>query len=487
MFLLEIKMDLDEIIKDAGVVSKSKLGRLVRGEYRQKMTELLKSKVNIDELNPKEMKALTTLSKGKLDELLPKPERKIKVSQHGISLRQFDNYIGGWYFDILYGRDPERTDNGPLIGIYINGNSKYCWFREMPDRTELECNRIHATFIGWCRDNKVPLIKVRSDAEKGMSNMVYVEQHVAQGEHHFLGPINGFASAVRHWIYKTYGESFIRMPRFEHFVEKVWNRDEVRGTHSTRTEMLFDRNLEEAYICKMLYYNVAKREERENLIQEGTEVEIRHTDMKQPFERRYGRLIHGKYKVVSTDDKNYVEAEDERGERQKFYYSQIAGVKTVDDEMLSSVVNKKTSVKLEKIPETKTKDTERKALDYEAEIEKFRSEIISEVVEQLNERREADLANGFKPITKPIHLNEAYEQTKTSLLNDKSKYSVKYIPKRPHIKKVASEILNQIFDTVNKNQVNESDVLKGGKVIYKRKPELRNKIVSILEPTKNGK
>jgi hypothetical protein len=429
------------------------------------------------------------------------PKKQIKVSQHAISMKQFDNYIGGWYFDILYGR--KNKDKGPLIGVYINGNSKYAWARKMKDRTELECNRIHASFIGWCRDNKVKVIKVRTDKELGMSNMVYVEQRIAKGEHHFLGPINGFASAVRRWAYRTYGQSFITVENVQHFIEHVWNKDIVKGTHTTRTEMLHDEALEEAYICKMLYINESKRLQRDELVREGVEVEMRHTDMKERNERRYGRLIAGKYKVVSTDNRNYVKVEDEKGKEKKFYYSQIARVDEeslqhskekspkvfqVNDEMLENQENVEQSVHIEPIPEQAPTDVKQRALDYERELEGMRVDIINEVIEQLNERKEKDLEQGFKPLTRHTHLKEAYRKAKQNLSIDKNKYTLGYVDKKTKIRRLAKDIIKTIFDVVAPQNLKNTNAdglptLKHGSMLYKKRRVLRNKISSLIEPT----
>jgi hypothetical protein len=406
------------------------------------------------------------------------PQKQVKVPKQRHSMKMFNNYIGGWYFDIMYSRCEDKKEP-KLYGIYINGNSKFVHAIFIPNRRNITLKAMDTIFKDFCKGDNMKVVKIISDKERGLTGLELYEQFTAREEHHKFGIVDGFMNAVRYWNENQgYGRG-ITLEHLKEFIERHWNEAPIPCIGCTRYEMAHDEDLEKAYICRMLYGNI-ERYNRRDEIEEGAEVSVKYDAKKGPFERRHIKNVPGKF-VVKAKEKDRVIVEDEDGNEEEVYYNQIRGIaRKVDEEEILKTPEPNNEIYLEKVPEIKAPKNLDKEVDaYDKNFERIRNEVLMEVQNKLEERREMDLSLGFQPETRVEPLNRMFEKGKREVENNMNKYLVgfekyKQNLSQQRVKKLANEIMNLVFGTggnpyphqdLQKTNANDEAVMKGAEKI----------------------
>jgi len=450
-----------------GKVGKTKLTRIMKKFWKDANSEY--------EIKDKKRKAeLNQIFQHKIQKYLPPKE--VKINPNKYALRMFANYLGCWWFDIVFSRDDhrKRKDRGKtsftmnkkqgyiqitnpgqsIYGVFINANSKMCYINQMYNRTATECNRVVADFRLWCAQHHFPVVKIISDYEGGMAQIADIERHVAQGNHHRFGIIDGFVNAARQYSWANGDGGELIPSHFANFVNNVWNKDLVRGTNHTREQMIQNPNFEEEYIAKCIYYNADQLERRQETIQPGINVKLKYDEKQAPFEHRPGKLRPGIWEVVALKPNGKMLARSEFGEEREVYKTSVNKLilpqrTEITEQMINSLPDQPEELTLKPIPQIIPSDTPSKAKQYEQSIEQIKEQIVKEVVQEINKRKDNDISQGFMPIRKPEQLDRAVEETtqNAELAKRSRTYGYKnrsYID-RSKIRKAANEIVDQIF------------------------------------------
>jgi hypothetical protein len=421
-----------------------------------------------------------------------------KIPRNRNSIKMFNNYIGGWYFDIMYSRCESKKEP-QLYGIYINGNSKFVHAVHIPNRRNITLKVMDQKFKSYAQGENMKVVKIISDKERGLTGLDLYEQYTAREEHHKFGIVDGFMNACRYWNENQgYGKG-ITLEHLQEFIERHWNEATIQGVGCTRYEMAHDEDLEKAYICRMLYGNI-ERTNRRDEIEEGAQVDIKYDAKKGPFERRHIKNKPGKF-VVKAKEKDRVLVEDEDGNQEEVYYNQIRGIaRKIENEELENIPEPNNEITLEKVPEVKPpKNLDKEVEAYDQNFEKIRNEVLQEVQNKMNERREMDLSLGFQPETRVEPLNRMFEKGKREVENNMNKYLVgfekyKQNLSQSRIKKLANEIMNLVFgnggnpyqkQNVEKTNADDEILIKGAEKIKIKKKIRKAFINPQIEPERD--
>ncbi|MDR1818749.1 MAG: hypothetical protein LBR15_00685 [Methanobrevibacter sp.] len=464
-----------EKVKSLGNVGKTKLVRMMKKFWQDQNSEYqLKDRQKTQHLNK--------VFQEKIQQYLPKPEIKVNPKKYG--LRMFSNFIGCWYCDIVFGRDDPRKKNErgkttfkmnkkqgyvqisdpgqSMFLVFLNANSKLVYINQIYARNATECNRAVADFRLFCNKYNFPVVKIKSDLEKGLLGIDDLEQSIAKGEHHKFGPIDGFVNASRRYSWENGDGGHLIPSKFAYFVNKVWNMDLVKGTNHTRIEMTQNPDYEEEYIAKCIYYNADQLEKRNEAIHTGINVRLKYDEMKKPFEKRPGRERAGLFELINPNigGGRALFKSELTGEKIKAYTTSISKIQQpnnnppntieITPEMLNSVEKTKTDIQVVPIKQSIPNDVEKKAIDYENEISQFKEDLIQEVVNQLKQRKDIDFKQGFMPQHTPLQMNAAVETTKhnNELLKRKPLFGNRnrsYID-RSKIKQSAQDIVDHVVE-----------------------------------------
>jgi hypothetical protein len=451
------------------------------------------------------------------------PAKEVKVPIHRYSLRMFANYIGCWWFDIVFGHDDTRpmkergkttfkmhkqagyiqitNPSQSMYGVFVNANSKMAYINQIFSRSETECQRCVADFQLWCDHHHFPVVKIISDYEGGMANIAGIERHVAKENHKRFGIIDGFVNAVRQWNWANgYGAQLTPL-HFRQFVNNVWNKDLVRGTKYTREQMIANSDYEEEYIAKCIYYNADQLEKRQEIIKVGQQARLAYENRPEPFERRPGKLMPGIFEIVSTSVpdqpgkmlvRNMKGKNGKKGPLQEVSKTTLRKIVKQSDsdeesvkpndpviteitpDMLSNLPEQTTdNLILKPIPQYTPSNSVQLAQQYEQSIDQIKEQLVQEVVSEINKRKDAEITRGFMPISRPEQLNKAVETTteNAELLKRKPIYGIRnrqYID-RSKIRRAAKEILDEVMIKFKlPDELTDGQFHKAGKVFNRK-------------------
>jgi hypothetical protein len=471
--------------------------------------------------NTERKKQLDAIFQRKIQKYLPPKE--VKVPVHRYSLRMFANYIGCWWFDIVFGHDDTRpmkargktkftmhkragyiqvTNPGQsMYGVFVNANSKMAYINQIFKRSETECQRCVADFRLWCEEekHKYPIVKIISDYEGGMANIAGIERHVAKENHKRFGIIDGFVNAARQWNWAQGYGAHLTPLHFRHFVNNVWNKDLVRGTQYTREQMIANSDYEEEYIAKCIYFNADQLERRREVIHVGQQARLAYENRKEPFERRPGDLMPGVFEIVSTSvegqpgkmlvrnskgkiseaTKTQVrrlvqpkESESESEDERRGVNDPV--ITEITPEMLENLPEQSVdNLRLVPVPQHVPANSAQLAQQYEASIEDIKEQLVKEVVSEINKRKDAEITRGFMPLSRPEQVNKAFETTTENAELAKRKHIFgsrnRQFIDRTKIRRAAKEILDEVMVKFKlPEELNDGQFHKAGK-IYTRK------------------
>jgi hypothetical protein len=401
------------------------------------------------------------------------------VSYKYFTAKQFNNFIGGWYCDLVYPRGKEPGTNQACnyyYVVFLNANSKYVWWKKAQNKDNNTLAMITVAFAEWCDAINVKHCYFKADMEKGLTPMGVFQQFNAGKEHHKFGPIDGFVSNARVWAEKN-GYTGLPEQAMRTYVDKVWNKSVIKGIYNpnsetnhqtTRKEMLLNEDLEECFICKGLYKNIDKQEAKREL--EGKQVEVFKPNKKGTFERRHSKSLPGDWQVEGVCD-NEVKIINEKGEKKKVYLNQIRGIK--------EPLKENPKLKKRRIHNLlQTKPIIANGLEaYEKIYKEMEDELLKKVLKKINKRYEQDLANGMAPPTKLNEITEMIENGKKEQEKEDNSYRIGYQKslstiKKSALKSLSSKLLNIMEaveqDTPHTNADGEV-MLKGGEKLLKRK------------------
>jgi hypothetical protein len=421
-------------------------------------------------------------------------ERFAKVSKNYFSPKMVNNYIGQWYFDIIY---PRATKHDRYYyGVFLSANSKFVKYYKIKNRKNETLSDITLKFTEWADSLGIPHTRFKADAERGLEGMGIFEQFVADREHHKFGPIDSFVSAARRWS-ANQGHQGLPEHVMDKFVNEIWNKSVFpgikntkkgnRGITTNREEMVQDRDLEETYIAKGLYYNLNKRQNRD-ILKQGMNVEVR-LPQKQRNERRNTNIMSGNWHVKQAQKYNVL-IENGAGDLETVYYNQIRGVQSVDEYMLS--LKKKTKPKpvyLQKQTEIVNTNLQNELETYSNVYKTITQDILNEVQKKYKKYYEREIQNGMLPPTKIEAIDEMFEQAKKQEENKRSSYDITYQKSineiRKHgAKKIAKQILSifpEFYPYQNCPETNADNetMIKGGEKVFKK---IRKENPNLINP-----
>jgi hypothetical protein len=446
--------------------------------FAQKMSKMGKQKqINIikQEFKDKPIHLTNKILSQILEEETPK---LAPVSKQKYTTKFFNNFRGGWTFDIMYGRNRDAVDDD-LYAVFVNNNSKYVWACEIKNRSQPELNSITQDFTIWAEKNKIPIRGgITADKEKALQSLQQYTTHTAKLEHHKFGVVDGFIQAARYWNENNGFGKGITWERLKNFIDQVWNKSKVNFMNCTREEMLYSEDLEETYICKNIYYNLNKLENRKD-IKEGQEVEVRK-EGKSSFEHRHTRHQPGKWKVVSTEQNRAV-VKNEKGEEKRIYYGQIRRKEPttipLDKNTLSQPLPEK-ELSLEEIYQEQPPPNMNRQLEiYNQNYDNLQEKIVNKVEQDMGQLREYELSVGFKPETRLFELNKMSEENKKNIEQALRKYIVGTEAYQHVFTPQQTEMLGEIFLNflrnnpfqVQKTNATSNELLKGAELLLKKK------------------
>jgi hypothetical protein len=497
-------LNVDKIINLNKGVGRAKLKRIMKADWKDIYTNEYKDK--------DKKKELDKLFDKEIEKYAPKPKKMVKIKPTRLGTNMYANFIGRWYFDIVYGHNkPEKikgkfskkinnnkvklTDGfaddviwktkQDIFGVFVNANSKYAIGMLMKGKSKEECIEAFRKFDAILVDEHIPkAVEIVTDMEKGITAMYdnRIKQFVAKENHHILGPVDGFVNALRQWNWKITGEKAVDYNHFQVFIKDVWNIDIVPGTEFRRCDMVKDPNKEECYICSQIYNNQTKIKNREAIVSGssvGSKVLLTYANKKEPFERRPGKLMLGKYTILGHGKDGKVEVEDEKGEKKDVYYTQIVktepGTANKIDEGMKMIYE----------PIVNIPNVDKVAKLYEQELQGLKDNLNMEILREIKNRNANDLRLGFMPMVRTEELNIAFKQAKDEYEINKRAPIVGYKKDnkvhKSSVKQLAKDVVSTIF---NEKAILEpkGQKLEGGDILIRRRRERRNVPELAVEP-----
>ena len=228
-------------------------------------------------------------------------------------------YIGAWFFDI--GFSAKQNKNEGMWAIFCHGNSGYIVPYIINAKTTANLQKVVSEFVSDCKHLEVaikdgvatkykvtnyPVRTITADEEKGLMGVnvpgVEIKQFNAQESHRTLSRINGFMKHLKDYalketkVAKQEGPLYVSPEMMANMVRE-WNTREYRALNCTPGEILLDRELEEAYICRALYVNEGKDAIVADTFETGMTVKVRN-DTKNVFGRqKEGAMLDGHFVV----------------------------------------------------------------------------------------------------------------------------------------------------------------------------------------------
>ena len=233
-------------------------------------------------------------------------------------------YIGGWFFDIGF-----NAKTG-MWALFCHGNSGYIVPYIINAKTTANLQKVVEEFVSDCENLEVaikegdhtkyatvnyPVRVIIADEEKGLMGVkvpgVEIKQFNAGENHRTLSRINGFMKHLKDWalennlIGKQTKNIYISD---EDMADKVleWNTRTYRALNCCPGEILLDRDLEEAYICRALYVNEGKDAEVADTFETGMTVKVRNDSRKVFGRQKEGALLRGHYVIDEIVEGNRV-------------------------------------------------------------------------------------------------------------------------------------------------------------------------------------
>ena len=286
---------VDTVKRKVGLEGIAKI--LESNQGASNISKLLANKVNVKEVSS---------IKKMLD------EDSIDVKGKLARFKFFFPYRGVWFFDIIMnrklGEKPEEDELCKYIGVFLNGNSGYVRAYEMINKSQAHITEIFNQFIQDNREDDYPVKKIISDNESGvptsLGNIEIVKKTQTGTSHGTLSRINSFASKLRDFHHKNNktNKEYITLDELDTFIT-IWNNYKVPVVNCSRTAMMEDVDLEEAYIAVCMTENADVKKAVEESFKADDLVKVRETNDKYNNNvREKNQEKTSTYRVVENKD-----------------------------------------------------------------------------------------------------------------------------------------------------------------------------------------